>query len=197
MSIYSYSLLEWVLAHKVKGIYISDDLTYNIEQVYKQCSRQNIKLRVILNRIPAINPLTYTCPTVQVYRPQDFDFLSQYYDVGEFYCGEEYDWTRAEVLYRKWFIEHDWNSDLEFMNVDLRLPYPTQSIPPELTRLRSVCKHRCTMSADNLCSKCKRLLVLGYRNADNNLIYKDPEYGLPSLEEMVDSIIVSKDNNKE
>jgi hypothetical protein len=36
---------------------------------------------------------------------------------------------------------------------------------------------------------------MGYRNADNNLVYKDSQYGLPSLEEMVDDIILSKNNN--
>lgn len=195
--IYSYGFLKWVFARKVKGIYISDDLTYNLEQVYKQCADHNIKLRVILNRIPSMNSLIYTSPTVQIYRPQDYDYLSRYYDVGEFYCGENYDWTKAEVLYRKWFIDHNWNSDLEIMNPDLRLSYPTQSIPPELTRMKAVCKHRCTMSAENICSKCERFLLMGYKNADNNLVYKDPEYGLPSLEQMVDDIIISKDNNEE
>lgn len=193
--IYNYSLLEWVLGHKVKGIYIADDLTYNIINVYEQCAKKGIKLRVILNRIPTTNLLTTTCPTIQVYRPQDYDFLSQYYDVGEFDCGDEYDWTKAEVLYRKWFIDHKWDANLEFMNQDLRLPYPTVSIPPELTRLRSVCKHRCTMHAENFCSKCRRLLLMGYRNADNNLVYTDSEYGLESLEQMVDSIIISKSDN--
>lgn len=195
MPIYSYSLLEWCLARKVKGIYITDDLTYNLKEVYNQCEECGIKLRIILNRIPAMNLLVSTCPSVQIYRPQDYEFLSQYYSVGEFDCGIDYDWTKAEVLYRKWFVDHDWDSDLEFMNQDLSLPYPTKSIPPELTRLRSVCKHRCTMSAENICSKCRRLLLMGYRNADNNLVYKDPQYGLPSLEEMVDDIILSKNNN--
>ena len=190
--IYSYLLLEWALSRKVKGIYIADDLTYNIEEVYKQCSNNDIKLRVILDKIPTTNSLNFMCPTVQVYKPQDYDFLSQYYDVGEFSCD---DWTKIEVLYRKWFIEHDYDDSLMFMNHDLVLPYPTKSIPPELTRLRSVCKHRCTMHSNNLCSKCKRLLLMGYKNADNNLIYKDTQHGLSSLEDMVDSIIVSKDNN--
>ena len=195
--IYSYSLLEWVLAHKVKGIYIADDLTYNLEEVYRQCNDKGIELRVILNKVPTTNALTLTCPSVQVYKPQDYNFLSQYYSVGEFDCGEKYDWAKCEVLYRKWFIEHDWDSDLEFMNQDLILPYPTKSIPPELTRLRAVCQHRCTLRSGNLCSKCRRLLFMGYKNADNNLIYKDAEYGLASLENMVDSIIMSKNDNDE
>lgn len=195
MPIYSYCLLEWALARKTKGIYITDDLTYNLSSVSKQCEERGIELRIILNRIPMTNPLAFNCPSVQVYRPQDYDFLSQYYNVGEFDCGEEYDWVKAEVLYRKWFIDHEWNDDLEFMNNDLRLPYPTKSIPPELTRLRSACQHRCTMREENFCSKCRRLLLMGYRNADNNLIYTNSEYGLQSLEQMVDSIIVSKDNN--
>ena len=197
MPVYNYSLLEWVLAQQPKGIYIADDLTYNLPNVYEQCSEKNIELRIVLNKIPTTNLLTSTCPSVQIYRPQDYDFLSKYYTVGEFDCGEEYDWAKAEILYKKWFIEHKWDSDLEFMNQDLKLPYPTLSIPPELTRLRSVCQHRCTLRAGNLCSKCRRLLLMGYRNADNNLIYNDSEYGLQPLEQIVDSIILSKNNNVE
>lgn len=197
MPVYNYSLLEWVLTQQPKGIYIADDLTYNLPNVYEQCSEKNIELRIVLNKIPTTNLLTSTCPSVQIYRPQDYDFLSKYYAVGEFDCGEEYDWVKAEVLYKKWFIEHKWDSDLEFMNQDLKLPYPTLSIPPELTRLRSVCQHRCTLRAGNLCSKCRRLLLMGYKNADNNLIYSDSEYGLQPLEQIVDSIILSKNNNVE
>ena len=197
MPIYNYSLLEWVLSRKAKGIYIADDLTYNISDVYEQCITHNIELRIVLNKIPVTNTLVLTCPSVQIYRPQDYNFLSKYYSVGEFDCGERYNWNKVEVLYRRWFIDHNWDDDLEFINQDLVLPYPTKSMPPELTRLRSVCQHRCTMRAGNLCSKCRRLLLMGYRNADNNIVYNDSEYGLPSLEEMVDSIIASKDDNVE
>ncbi len=197
MPIYSYSLLEWALMQKTTGIYITDDLTYNLEEVYKQCNNQNIELRIILNRLPSMNSLVSTCPTVQAYRPQDYNFLSKYYAVGEFDCGEKYDWNKAEVLYQRWFIDHYWSDDLNFLNQDINIPYPTESIPPELTRIRSFCRHRCTMSAENICSKCRRFVLLGYRNKNNNLVYTDPENGLPSLEEMVDSIIVSKNNNVE
>ena len=193
--IYSYSLLEWALNRKVKGIYITDDLTYNLENVYNQCNNKEIELRIVLNKIPTTNPLASICPTVQAYRPQDYDFLSQYYAVGEFDCGDKYDWSKAEVLYQKWYIDHSYDDDLELINDSLYLPYPTKSIPPELTRLRSVCKHRCTMSAENICSKCKRLLLNGYRNADNNLVYTDSQHGLLPLEDMVDNIILSKKNN--
>jgi hypothetical protein len=195
LSVYSYCLLEWVLARKTKGIYISDDLTYNLPEVYKQCSSHGIELRIVLNRIPMTAALAFSCPTVQIYRPQDFEFLSEYYSVGEFDCGKEYDWEKSEVLYRRWFITHDWDTDLDFMNHDLQLPFPTRSIPPELTRLRSKCQHRCTLRADNICSKCRRLLLLGYKNADSNLVYKDSQHGLPSFKEISDNIIVSKKDN--
>ena len=196
LPVYSYSLLEWVLANEPTDIYITDDLTYNLEEVTKQCYEKGIHLRVVLNKMPTLSSITASCPSIQVYRPQDYDFLSEYYTVGEFDCGEPYDWVKAEVLYRRWYIDHDWNDDLDFMNPDLVLPYPTKSIPPELTRLRSKCKHRCTMSANNMCRKCQRLLEMGYMNADRNLIYNDSEYGLPSLEEMVDGILISKNDKK-
>ena len=195
LPIYSYSLLEWVLDNGPTDIYILDDLTYNLEEVKKQCLAHNISLRIVLNKVPTMSLITTFCPSAQIYRPQDYDYLSEYYDVGEFDCGDTYDWTKAEVLYRHWYVDHDWNDDLNIMNIDLTLPYPTKSIPPELTRLRSKCKHRCTLYAENMCQKCRRLLEIGYSNVDNNLVYRDSDYGLPSLEDMTDLIIISKDDN--
>ena len=193
MPIYSYSLLEFALNCKTKGIYITDDLTYNLPEVHQQCQEKGIELRVILNKLPITNFLASICPTVQVYKPQDYSFLDQYYSVGEFDYDE--DLTKLEVLYEHWFVTHEWESDLEFMNHDLKLPYPTESMVPELTKIRSKCQHRCTMRSENTCSKCKRFLLMGYRNADNNLVYKDSERGLPSLKTLIDSFIVSKQNN--
>lgn len=194
MPIYSYSLLEFALSSKTTGIYIADDLTYNLPNVYGECAEKDIELRVILNKASITNSLALFCPSAQVYRPQDYEFLSEYYAVGEFEC-ENNDLVKIETLYKIWFVKHYWNDDLEFVNHDLKLPYPTESVPPELTRLRSKCLHRCTMYVDNICAKCRRLLWMGYHNADNNLVYKDPQYGLPSLEEMVDTIIMSKEDN--
>lgn len=193
--IYNYSLLEWILNHNVKGIYIADDLTYNLEEVFNQCSEKNIKLRVVLNKVPMTNFLSLSCPSVQVYQPQNYNFLSKYYDVGEFSYDGSYDWGKAKIMYQKWFIDHDWNSDLKYMNQDLILPYPTKSIPVELTKMRSACQHRCTMRSTNICSKCRRFLLMGYENDTNNITYQDIEYNLPSLEEMVNTILISKEDN--
>ena len=100
MPIYSYSLLEFALGSHTKGIYIMDDLTYNLPEVYKQCNDKGIELRVILDKVPTTNSLTLVCPSVQIYRPQDYNFLSQYYAVGEFSCDEN-DLNKLEVLYKR------------------------------------------------------------------------------------------------
>lgn len=196
MKIYSYGTLEWVFLYHPTDIYISDDLTYNISEVYKQCREHDIALRIVLNKVPTINSAILQCPTAQIYRPQDYEFLSRFYSTGEFDCGEgTYDWTRAEVWYRRWYIEHYWDDTLDYMNLDVAIPYPTVSMPPELTKIRANCKHRCTMSAENMCHKCHRLVKMGFYNADNGIVYTDSEHSLPSLEKMVDSIITSKDDN--
>lgn len=194
MPIYSYILLEWVLSHKTKGIYIADDLTYNLSDVYEQCNKQNIELRIILNKIPVTNSLVLDCPSLQIYCPQDYDFLNKYYAVGEFNCGKQYDWVKAEVLYRKWFIDHKWESNLEYMNKDLRDFYPTASMPPELTKMRAVCKHRCTMNKNNICSKCERFLKMGRLHAEYNILYEENQI-TPSLEQMTNLIFSSKNDN--
>ena len=198
IAICNYSLLEFSLSHSTKGIYIMDDLTYNLPNVYEQCSKKGIELRIVLNEVPCTSGLSLICPSVQVYRPQDYDFLSQYYSVGEFNFEEGYDWERVNILYRKWYVDHSWNSDLKFMNQDLVLPYPTQAIPPELTKTRASCQHRCTVSVNNICAKCRRFLLMGYQNVKDNLVYEDNvKRSLPSLEEMIDTILISEDDKKE
>lgn len=194
--VYSYGTLEWVFMYNPTDIYISDDLTYNMEEVYAQCQSHNINLRIVLNRISSLNTAVLACPSAQIYRPQDFDFLDRYYDVGEFDFGEEpYDWVKAEVLYRRWFIDHYWDDTLNYMNFDIHAPYPSVLIPSELVHLRANCKHRCTMSVNNSCNKCARLLKMSFVNSDFSL-RTGKEYKIPTLETMIDAIIESKDNNE-
>lgn len=106
LMIYSYSLLEWVFKIHPTDIYIGEELFYNLNEVKKMCDKEGIKLRMVLNRIPVINKAVTSNYSVLAFRPQDYDFLSTYIDTGEFDCGEKYDWTKVEVLYRKWFVEH-------------------------------------------------------------------------------------------
>ena len=72
MPIYTYGLLEWALECSPTDIYIADDLTYNLEEVYKQCQAKNIELRVILNRVPKVNFLKFVFGTS---RSLDFKLL--------------------------------------------------------------------------------------------------------------------------
>lgn len=196
--IYSYGTLEWAFMYHPTDIYISDDLTYNMDEVFNQCQLHDINLRIVLNRIPSLNTVVLACPSAQIYRPQDFDFLDHYYAVGEFDFGEDkpYDWVKAEVLYRRWFVDHYWDDTLNYMNFDIHTPYPSVLIPSELVHMRANCKHRCTMSVNNSCSKCARLLYMSFSNA-GIVLKSGREYKIPTLETMVDTIIESKDNNED
>lgn len=190
LPIQSYCLLEWALETGATDIYIAEDLFYNLDNVYSKCQEKNVKIRMILNRLPHISVVSATLPTVQAFSPRDYELLDNYIETAEFDCGDKYDWVKAEVLYRKWFIEHDWNDDARYLNEDIVLPYPVQSIPPELTKFRISCQRRCMTSAINHCGKCKRFLLQSYRNKDNNLVYRHgTTESLPDIDTLGDMLI--------
>ena len=192
--VYSYSLLEWVIKIHPTDIYIGEELFYNLNEVKNICDNHNIKIRMILNRIPVTNNFVAFNYSVLAFRPQDYSFLEKYIDVGEFDCEEPYDWTKADILYRKWYIEHSWNDDLSYMNKDMVLPFPVQSMPIELIKYRSNCKHRCMTSANSHCHKCKRFFTLGIYNDKQGIKYKDDTKStLPSLDELTDKLLLTSE----
>ena len=98
-----------IIDMQVSDIYISDDLYYKLPQISQRCKKNNIQLRMVLNRVPAFsyNELPYTAP---FFSPRDMDELSNYIDVGEFDCSFNtpyYDWHKFNVYYKAWFIKKD------------------------------------------------------------------------------------------
>jgi hypothetical protein len=188
--IYSYVLLEWALSQKPTSIYITDDLFYNLEYVKDQCYHADVELRMILNHLPSISPLTGACYTAPIYRPQDYQVLDKYIAIGEIDCYDEdgkYNWSKFVILHNKWFITHYWEQDLSIINSDVLFNFPTQSIPPEYAEYRSNCQHRCNMRITNACKKCERMLSIGYRNEKNNMRYKpDTVKTMPNDEELLE-----------
>ena len=197
MMINSYSLLEYAIQLKPTDIYIGEELLYNLNEVRATCNANNIKIRMVLNRAPVLAQVITLNYTVPVFRPQDYHFLNEYIDCGEFDCGEKYDWTKAKVLYQKWYVDHAWDDELVYLNTDIAFPYPTSSMPVELVKYRSNCKHRCVMFADNHCGKCKRFYTLGLYNEKRGIKYDNTVTStLPSLDDAIDSLIVNSKSDK-
>lgn len=168
--IYSYSMLYWAINEiQPAEIYIADDLCYNLEEVYKICKKNSIKLRIVLNRIPTINILTGLSETAPIFRPEDLDLLSLYFSTAEFDLsfGEdprneyECNWDAAETMYRRWFIQKHWPEDLNIMNPDILIDFPNSSIPIELNEHKIRCRHKCTSSSIGVCGKCGRYMEVG------------------------------------
>lgn len=182
------------------GIYIADDLFYNLINVEARCREANIEIRMILNRLPLTSVPTHYSNKSPIYNPQDFKFLDDYISVGEFDCSTEYskyDWVKAERLYHIWFEEQYWNDDLRFINPDIKFEVLSPCIPPELARYRSSCGLACVSHSRSSCKKCNRLFLLAKRNKENGIGYKKGvSTGLPSRDELMELLEKQEENNE-
>ena len=136
-------------------VYIADDLVYQLSRVSKYCKDHNVEIRVILNRIPMTRRPLMDSRVAMVYRPNDYDLLSKYYDVAEFDCGKPYDFKTLKVLYKFWFIKNDWFGDLKEINHDLTFSLPNRSIPEPYTFAKINCGLKCLRGSS--CNKCDQL----------------------------------------
>lgn len=154
----SYIKLRWVLTTSTKYIYITDDLFYNLEQIKMRCDKQDIKLRMILNRIPSTFIFAGELKDSPIYTPEDYDFLDKYIETGEFDCWKEqkYQWNVFKVLYKRWFEKKNWNDQLFCINKDVKLDVPVPFHVKDFKEYRSNCQHRCMTSDYVKCSKCER-----------------------------------------
>lgn len=168
----SFTQLEGFVNIGVSDLYISDDLCYNMKDVRGYCQEKNIGLRLVLNKIPATSVDAGFNLASPIYRPQDLDLLSQYYDMFEFACGEPYDWTTFDVLYRVWFENQSWHGPLHEINKDIHFIFPNDSVVPDFTSYKMNCGRRCAQRANQPCRKCHQFLELGWSLRDNNIRFK-------------------------
>lgn len=158
---YNYTTLKSYLSLGVSDVYIADDLCYSLDNVKKICANNDVQIRLILNRIPSTSftkGISYETP---IYRPQDIDRLTPYYDVFELDCGRPYDWARADVLYRVWFQEKHWNGEISEINPDLCIPFHDNSIIPDFTEYKLNCGFRCGSRPNPICQKCEQFIHIG------------------------------------
>lgn len=167
MPCYSGAILDFLIKAGVTDLYLYDSLWYQLPQVSKRCKANNIKIRLILNRIPSLRPNAGRDYCAPIFSPKDMDYLSQYIDTGEFDCyigehNEGYNWHSFSVYYKAWFINKNWYGYLDEINLDLHLPIPVLSLPNNFIKRRCECGRRCSL--DTNCSHCE-----DYINLANNL----------------------------
>lgn len=91
---YSFAASNFVLLDKliqmgVTDVYIADDLCYRLEDVANRCAKDDVQIRLILNRIPITIPGAGTDIHSPIFTPRHYDYLNNYIDVAEFDCYYE------------------------------------------------------------------------------------------------------------
>ena len=167
--IHSYSLFDWAINDiKPAEIYIGDDLFFNIKEVYNLCKKNDIALRIILNKVQTNDPITWLNSTAPFVRPEDYALISMYFSTGELSASSSLDpndeyscnCVFLSTLYNRYFLDKEWGGDLRYLNKDISVYLPNSSIPSDLTEYKLNCKHRCTSSSNSVCTKCRRYIKL-------------------------------------
>ena len=169
----TFTLLDELIKIGVTDVYIADDLCYRLDDVSKRCKKDNIQIRLILNRIPATTPRADVDIHSPIFTPRHFEALDEYIDVAEFDChydneSDAYNWSVFNVLYKSWFIKHDWYNDLREINKDLAIFYPVRQEMPLFIERKMNCGRRCAY--DDMCHKCETIIELA------ELLYDDGVY---------------------
>lgn len=86
--IVNFRLLDYVIQLGVTDVYIMDDLCYNLEKVRAAADKANVRIRLILNRIPSMLLNKGENVRSPIFIPETVDELSKYIDTVEFDSGE-------------------------------------------------------------------------------------------------------------
>lgn len=142
----NWSQLDSYAALGVTDVFISDDLTFELPAVRDYCDEHNLKLRLMLDKLSATATVSKKVP---VYFPQNMDFLSIYYDIGEFATEDDH---QLKILYKVWFKDKQWLGDIREINPEISFEFPAQSVPRRFVRFRSNCNQRCLKGGK--CNEC-------------------------------------------
>lgn len=169
--IHDFTTLEWVYQIKPKEIYIADDLIYNLKDVAEMCHDKNIRLRMVLNRIPLTEQVGILSKTAPVFCPQDLSLLDLFIDTYEFdfaldgghpFCEINLSegWQEKEkTYYRIWFVDRFWRGNIKYLNDDINYNYSCRHMSESLNEARIKCRHRCTyIKAEYPCRMCERYI---------------------------------------
>ena len=155
-----WTMLMWLVSyHQVSDVYICDDLVYEFDKVKEYCNQNNVRIRMIVNRVPSSYPIGQNDYTIPLYRPQDMDTLAQWVDVVEFDCGSSYNFKILKVLYKAYITNKFWYGQLEEVNIDFKdFDLPCPGLVVNLAQKRSICGQRCRKGGK--CRTCKELIEM-------------------------------------
>lgn len=165
----TYASLDDFIALGVTDVYIVDDLVYNLKVMRKWSDEHNIKLRLILNRIPSVALSAGMNPKSPIFRPDDIDLFQEYFDCFEFAFEEYPDKVQLETMYKIWFEDKKWYGELSEINTDIKFSFPNYSIIPFHRDFKFNCCRKCEMKMNNPCRKCTQIIEIANQLAENSI----------------------------
>ncbi len=168
---YNITSLAFLINQGVTDVYIADDLWYNFDYINKYCADKNVRIRLVLNTIPATTPDRGINCKSPIFSPMDIEAL-QLVDIFEFDLGEKPNWGLCNVLFRNWFERGYWNGQLNDINEDVKIDWPCASFMPELTYYKLNCGRACEQRVKNTCRKCQQFYKMACNLRDKGIKIK-------------------------
>ena len=162
-----FSLLEEQISLGVTDIYVCDDLCYNLELVKKTCEKNNVSVRLIVNRIASTRVDKGINPKAPIFIPECLDNLSKYIDVFEI---DSNSWVKIGTYYRIWFERQEWRENLQYIYPELEIYIPNESLIPNFMDFKMNCGYRCGHGSS--CKKCEQFVEIARDLRSKNIEYK-------------------------
>lgn len=141
--------LHFVVDAKVSDVYICEALAFELPQVYRLCSFNNVKVRIYPN-VAQSSIKTTELQSAFFIRPEDIDAYEPYIDVLEFYGPIE----KQDVLLHIYRNTKTWPYDLSVIILGLP-PMQNTIIPRTFGATRVECGKECLRGG--WCNVCKHL----------------------------------------
>lgn len=167
-----FNQLEEQILFGVSDVYIADDLCYNLEKTKTMCDKHDVRIRLVLNRLPSHRYDKGINPKTPYFIPETIDELSKYIDVGEF---DSSSWVKINTYYKIWFQRQEWREDLRFIYKDLELDIPNQSLIPNFLYFKMNCGYKCGYGSP--CNKCEQFVEIAKSLANKNIEYVTEKEG--------------------
>lgn len=169
---YNISSLAFLIGQGVTDIYLADDLWYNLPTVHDYCAKHNVRIRMVLNTIPATTPDRGKNCKSPIFSPMDMEALKKFIDIFEFNLGDKPNWGLCNVLFRNWFERGYWNGQLNDINEDVQIDWPCNSVMPELVYYKLTCGRACEIRPNNSCKKCQQFYDIACNLRDKGIKIK-------------------------
>lgn len=167
---YSFKVLQDYIELGVSDVYIAGDLIYRIPEVRTLCSQNGIRMRLVVNRIPNFlwGFKIGNDPRDMFFRPEDINFLNDFFDVFEIDCDN----SKFDTLRDIWFIQKKWPDDLRLISPDLRIAIPNQSLAPDFTKYKINCGFKCAANVKSHCRKCQQFVEIAHKLSEKGIGYR-------------------------